>query len=80
MTDCVSCQKISIRCANYLVRQSFIFENTYRNYHDIQKTLQNQEDYQAIPAKVSQQKLMIIERNWKSFLAANQVYKVLIGV
>ena len=22
--------------ANYLVRQSFIFENTYRNYHDIQ--------------------------------------------
>ncbi|HAC66214.1 MAG TPA: transposase [Cyanothece sp. UBA12306] len=61
--------------ANYLVRQSFIFENTYRNYHDIQKTLQNQPDYQAIPAKVSQQILMIIERNWKSFLAANNAYK-----
>ncbi len=61
--------------ANYLVRQSFIFENTYRSYHDIQKMLQNQEDYQAIPAKVSQQVLMIIERNWKSFKEANVAYK-----
>ena len=61
--------------ANYLVRQSFIFENTYRNYHDIQKTLQNQEDYQAMPAKVSQQILMILERNWKSFKEANVAYK-----
>ncbi len=61
--------------ANYLVRQSFIFEKTYRNYHDIQKTLQNQPDYQAIPAKVSQQVLMIIERNWKSFKEANNAYK-----
>ncbi|MGB5771975.1 MAG: transposase, partial [Crocosphaera sp.] len=61
--------------ANYLVRQSFIFEKIYRNYHDIQKTLQSQFDYQAMPAKVSQQVLMIIERNWKSFLAANEAYK-----
>ncbi len=61
--------------ANYLVRQSFIFENTYRNYHELQKTLQNQEDYKAMPAKVSQQVLIIIERNWKSFLAANVAYK-----
>ena len=37
--------------ANYLGLQSFIFENTYRHYHELQKMLQNQEDYQAIPAK-----------------------------
>ncbi len=61
--------------ANYLVRQSFIFENTYRHYYDLQKTLQSQSDYQAMPAKVSQQILIIIDRNWKSFLAANEVYK-----
>ncbi len=61
--------------ANYLVRQSFIFENTYHHYYDLQKTLQSQSDYQAMPAKVSQQILMIIDRNWKSFLAANEVYK-----
>ena len=61
--------------ANYLVRQSFIFENTYRNYHDIQKTLQSQQDYQAMPAKVSQQVLMILDRNWISFKESNLAYK-----
>ncbi|GGA15622.1 transposase [Okeania sp. KiyG1] len=61
--------------ANYLVRQSFILENNYRHYYDLQKTLSTQSDYQAIPAKVSQQILMILDRNWKSFLAANEVYK-----
>ncbi len=57
--------------ANYLIRQSFIFERKYRNYNDIQKALQRSESYQAIPAKVSQQILMVLERNWKSFPAAN---------
>ncbi len=61
--------------ANYLVRQSCIFEKIYLDYHDIQKTLQSQPDYQAMPAKVSQQILMILDRNWKSFLAANEAYK-----
>lgn len=28
-----------------------------------------------MPAKVSQQILMILDRNWKSFLAANEAYK-----
>ncbi|NES65835.1 MAG: transposase, partial [Okeania sp. SIO2D1] len=59
---------------NYLVRQSFIFENNYRHYYDLQKTLSTQPDYKAMPAKVSQQILMILDRNWKSFLAANEVY------
>ncbi len=61
--------------ANYLIRQSFIFEGIYRHYNDIQKTVQNSEAYQAIPAKVSQQILMILDRNWKSFLAADRAYK-----
>ncbi|MDJ0555105.1 MAG: transposase [Microcoleaceae cyanobacterium MO_207.B10] len=61
--------------ANYLVRQSFIFEKIYLSYYQLQKTLQSQGYYQAMPAKVSQQILMILERNWKSFLAANEVYK-----
>ncbi|MDJ0518926.1 MAG: transposase [Trichodesmium sp. MO_231.B1] len=61
--------------ANYLVRQSFIFEKTNNSYYDLQKTLFTQADYQAMPVKVSQQILMILDRNWKSFLAANEVYK-----
>jgi putative transposase len=61
--------------ANYKVRQSFIFEKKYRPYLDIQKAVQGTEPYQALPAKVSQQILMVLDRNWKSFLAANQAYK-----
>ncbi|MGD1712391.1 RNA-guided endonuclease InsQ/TnpB family protein [Dapis sp. BLCC M172] len=61
--------------ANYLVRQSWIFEKTNISYYDLQKTLSTQVDYQAMPAKVSQQILMILDRNWKSFLAANEIYK-----
>ncbi|MGK7932492.1 MAG: RNA-guided endonuclease InsQ/TnpB family protein [Microcystaceae cyanobacterium] len=61
-------------CANYLIRQSFIFEKTYLNYNTIQKTVQGTEPYQALPAKVSQQILMILDKNWKSFQAANQSY------
>ncbi len=61
--------------ANYLVRQSWIFEKKNISYYDLQKKLSTQGDYQAMPAKVSQQILMILDRNWKSFLAANEVYK-----
>ena len=61
--------------ANYLLRQSFVFEKTYYNYHDVQKTVQDSEPYQVLPAKVSQQILIILDRNWKSFLAANEAYK-----
>ena len=45
------------------------------SYHQLQKILQSQGYYQAIPAKVSQQKLKIIEGNWKRFLAENEVYE-----
>jgi IS605 OrfB family transposase len=61
--------------ANYLIRQSWIFERNYRNYNDIQKALQGDECYQAIPAKVSQQILMVLERNWTSFKEANKTYQ-----
>ena len=35
--------------ANYLIRQAFIFENTYLNYNTVQKTVQGTEPYQALP-------------------------------
>ena len=61
--------------ANYLIRQSFIFEKIYLNYNRLQKILQASTAYQALPAKVSQQILMVLDRNWRSFLAANKVYQ-----
>jgi IS605 OrfB family transposase len=61
--------------ANYLIRQSFIFEEIYRPYNDIQKAVQVSECYQALPAKVSQQILMILDTNWRSFLSANRAFQ-----
>ena len=72
LIDCVSCRKISYSHANYLVRQSLIFENTYRHYYDLQKTLYTQVDYKAMPAKVSQQILMIIDRNTEDFFSSER--------
>ncbi len=74
--------------ANFLTRQMFI-ETTkekeegkrehaeWLRYNTLQKMLQNerQPDYTALPAKVSQQVLMQLERDWKSFFEALKVYK-----
>jgi len=74
--------------ANYATRQVFI--NTAKEkeaglrehaewlrYNELQKQFQNdkQPDYTALPAKVSQQILMILERNWKSFFASMKDWK-----
>lgn len=61
--------------ANYLIRQTFIFEKKYLNYNKIQKIVQASVPYQAIPAKVSQQILMVLDRNWRSFFEATKAWK-----
>ena len=61
--------------ANYLIRQSFIFDKVYLGYNKIYHLVKNQPDYQALPAKVSQQVLRGLDKNWKSFFAANKAYK-----
>ena len=52
--------------ANYIVRQEFINKCYYLNYNKVQKLLQSGADYQAIPGKVSQQVLIILDKNWLS--------------
>lgn len=60
--------------ANYLIRQSFIFEGKYLNYNAIQKLCQGTIDYLALPAKVSQQTLMRLHESWVSFFEASKEY------
>lgn len=60
--------------ANYRLRQAFIFERKYLNYNTIQKQLQSEECYKALPAKVSQQILMVLAQNWQSFFEAMATY------
>jgi IS605 OrfB family transposase len=59
----------------YEIRQSFIHEGRYLNYNEVQRRMQFHEAYKALPAKVSQQILMVLDRNWKSFFEALAAYK-----
>lgn len=61
--------------ANYLLRQSLIFKQTYLNYNQIYNQVKNSPDYRALPSKVSQQILKILDKNWQDFFAANKAYK-----
>ncbi len=61
--------------ANYLIRQSFIFEQVYLGYNQIYHLVKDKPDYQALPRKVSQQVLKVLDKNWKSFFEANKAYK-----
>jgi IS605 OrfB family transposase len=61
--------------ALYEIRQSFIKDGTYLNYNEIQRRMQSHEAYKALPAKVSQQILLVLDKNWKSFFEAQEAYK-----
>jgi putative transposase len=56
--------------ANYVVRQSFIHEGLYLNYHEMDRRMQDHEAYKALPAKVAQWVLRLLEKNWQSYFAA----------
>src|SRR5216684_2137481 len=60
--------------ANYEYRQAFIHEGKYLNYNEVQKQMQSHEAYKVLPAKVSQQILMVLDRNWKGFREGLEAY------
>lgn len=73
--------------ANYIVRQEFIKtskdkENglvehaNYINYYNVNKILisNNQTDYISLPRKISNQTLMMLDKNWKSFFKSIKDY------
>ncbi|WP_040442144.1 hypothetical protein [Ktedonobacter racemifer] len=61
--------------ALYEIRQSFIHGGVYLHYEEVQRRMQSHEAYKALPAKVSQQILMALARNWKSFFEGLEAYK-----
>lgn len=61
--------------ANYVVRQKFISTKKYINFSSLDKVLNcNNHDYKQLPAKVSQQVLRLLDKNWVSFFAAIKGY------
>src|SRR4028118_1423896 len=61
--------------ANYAIRQSFVYGWSYITYNEMNRLMKSHQAYKALPAKVSQQILMILDKNWKSFFEAVKAYK-----
>ena len=61
--------------ALYEVRQAYIHEGKYLNYQVMDRRMQSHEAYKALPAKVAQQVLLLLDRNWKSFFEGREAYK-----
>ena len=62
--------------ANYVIRQSFVYGWGYINYNEMNRLMKSHQAYKAMPAKVSQQILMVLDKNWKSFFEAVKAYKI----
>lgn len=60
--------------SNYLIRQSFIKDNKYLNYNEIERQVKTSSDYRELPSKVSQQVLMLLDKNWKGFFKSIKDY------
>jgi putative transposase len=56
--------------ANYMVRQSFIHTGVYLDYHKMHRRMKDHEAYKALPAKVAQWVLRLLDKNWQSYFAA----------
>lgn len=61
--------------ANYLVRQSFIFEGKYLNTVAVFHQIKPHEAYQALPRKVSNQVLIQLHTAWVSFFEAMHAWR-----
>jgi len=61
--------------ALYETRQAFIHTGAYLSYNGMDKLMQSHEVYKALPAKVSQQILLLLDKNWKSFKEGRKAYE-----
>jgi putative transposase len=61
--------------ANYLVRQSFIFQGVYLNNSAVFHLMKEHEAYQALPRKVSNQVLLQLHTAWVSFFEAMEGWR-----
>ena len=60
--------------ANYLTRQEFINNRKWIRYNELEKQLKQHETYKNLPAQSSQQTLMLLDKNWKSFFKSIKDY------
>ncbi len=61
--------------ALYEMRQAFFYNGTSLTYNEMDKRMQPHEAYKALPAKVSQQVLILLDKNWTSFKEGLKAYE-----
>jgi putative transposase len=61
--------------ALYLIRQAYIFEGRYLSYEAVYHQMKGHETYRALPTKVAQQVLRLLDKNWQSYFAATLAYQ-----
>jgi putative transposase len=61
--------------ANYLVRQSVIFQGTYLDNTAVFHRIKSHEAYQALPRKVSNQVLLQLHKAWIAFFEGMETWK-----
>lgn len=61
--------------ANYAIRQRFFGTGKYTSYVDLARSMVSNPDFVALPRKVSQQVMMQLDRDWRSFFEAIKSYR-----
>jgi putative transposase len=67
--------------ANYLIKNYYLENNKYLGYYEFEKiikhttNLENEINYRKLKAQVSQQTLMLLDKNWKSYFRSIKDYK-----
>jgi len=62
--------------ALYEMRQSYIHTGRRIYYSDLYHLMKSHEAYQALPAKVAQQVLRLLDKNWQSYVEAVKAYRL----
>src|SRR6266568_1863507 len=60
--------------ANYHVRQAFIFQGKCLSYAEVYHLVKHTDAYQALPRKVSNDVLRLLDKNWKAFFKAMKAW------
>lgn len=60
----------------YAIKQRYELDGQYLNYHSLNKLFVENDnpDYRKLPAKISQQIMMVLDRNYKSYFKALKAY------
>lgn len=60
---------------NYAMRQAYIFQNTRLTYETLANQFKTHEAFKALPAKVAQWTIKILDKSWKGFFAAKSEWE-----